>query len=319
VTAAAPVDVSRPARRQRPYALLVLAVACVSVGSIFVRLAHAPALAVAFNRIFLASLVVAPFAAPSLARAWPAIAGRHRAVLLASGLSLGLHFATWISSLSFTSVAASVLLVNTAPLFTLGFSWWLLAERAEHARSDGPRHHQCGRRGLDGRELRRQQRHVVQRHGLIAAGDWAKGTNSLTGDLLALAGAVTMSLYHVIGRGLREALPLPAYILGVWSTAAATLAVLAAAARVPLFGYPLPTLGAFLALALVPTVLGHGLVNRSLRRIPAPTVGLFLLGEPLGASALAYAVFGEVPGPLTLAGGVLVLAALVVVVRSEPA
>ncbi|PYQ50593.1 MAG: hypothetical protein DMF78_15355 [Acidobacteria bacterium] len=88
---------------------------------------------------------------------------------------------------------------------------------------------------------------------------------------------------------------------------------------VPLFGYPLPTLGAFLALALVPTVLGHGLVNRSLRRIPAPTVGLFLLGEPLGASALAYAVFGEVPGPLTLAGGVLVLAALVVVVRSEPA
>ena len=95
--------------------------------------------------------------------------------------------------------------------------------------------------------------------------------------------------------------------------------MLAAAALVPLFGYPLPTFGAFLSLALVPTVLGHGLVNRSLRCIPAPTVGLFLLGEPLGASALAYAVFGEVPGPLTLAGGVLVLAALVVVVRSEPA
>ena len=67
--------------------------ACVSVGSIFVRLAHAPALAVAFNRIFLASLVVAPFSASSLWRAWPALAGRHRAVLLASGLSLGLHFA----------------------------------------------------------------------------------------------------------------------------------------------------------------------------------------------------------------------------------
>ena len=299
MTAAAPVDVSRPARRQRPYALLVLAVACVSVGSIFVRLAHAPALAVAFNRIFLASLVVAPFAAPSLARAWPAIAGRHRAVLLASGLSLGLHFATWISSLSFTSVAASVLLVNTAPLFTLGFSWWLLAERASAA--------VLAAMGL-----------ALAGAGLIAAGDWQSGPASLIGDALALAGAVTMSLYHVIGRGLREALPLPAYILGVWSTAAATLAVLAAAARVPLFGYPLPTLGAFLALALVPTVLGHGLVNRSLRRIPAPTVGLFLLGEPLGASALAYAVFGEVPGPLTLAGGVLVLAALVVVVRSEP-
>jgi drug/metabolite transporter (DMT)-like permease len=300
VTAAAPVDVSRAARRERPYALLVLAVACVSVGSIFVRLAHAPALAVAFNRIFLASLVVAPFAAPSLARAWPAIAGRHRAVLLASGLSLGLHFATWIASLSYTSVAASVLLVNTAPLFTLGFSWWLLGERASTA--------VLAAMGL-----------ALAGAGLIAAGDWQSGPASLTGDALALAGAVTMSLYHVIGRGLREALPLPAYILGVWSTAAATLAALAAAARVPVLGYPPRTLAAFFALALVPTVLGHGLVNRSLRRIPAPTVGLFLLGEPIGASALAYAVFGEVPGPLTVAGGALVLAALVVVVRSEPA
>jgi drug/metabolite transporter (DMT)-like permease len=300
VTAASPVDVSRPERPERPYALLVVAVLCVSVGSIFVRLAHAPALAVAFNRIFLASLVVAPFAAPSLARAWPALAGRHRAVLLASGVSLGLHFATWIASLSFTSVAASVLLVNTAPLFTLGFSWWFLAERVSTA--------VLAAMGL-----------ALAGAGLIAAGDWRSGTASLTGDALAIAGAATLSLYHVIGRGLREALPLPAYILGVWSTAAATLAVLAAAARVPVLGYPLRTLGAFLALALVPTVLGHGLVNRSLRRIPAPTVGLFLLGEPLGAAALAYAVFGEVPGPLTVAGGVLVLAALVVVVRSEPA
>ena len=94
---------------------------------------------------------------------------------------------------------------------------------------------------------------------------------------------MTLSLYHVIGRGLREALPLSAYVFGVWATAAATLAVLAAVARSPVFGYPLRTFGLFLALALVPTVIGHGLVNRSLRRIPAPTVGLFLLGEPIAA------------------------------------
>ena len=134
-----------------------------------------------------------------------------------------------------------------------------------------------------------------------------------------LAGAVTLSLYHVIGRGLRDALPLSAYVLGVWSTAAATLAVLAASARVPVFGYPPRTFALFLALAVVPTVIGHGLVNRSLRHIPAPTVGLFLLGEPIAASILAYAVFGEMPGALTLAGGVLVLAALALVVQSEGA
>ena len=284
---------------ERGYGLLILAVLCVSVGSIFVRLAAAPALAVAFNRIFLASVVVAPFAAPSLARAWPVLTARHRLILLASGVSLGVHFATWIASLSYTSVAASVLLVNTAPLFTLFFSWWFLGERASKA-------------------VLIAMAVALTGAALIAAGDWGDGgAASLKGDALAVAGAVTMSLYHVIGRGLRDALPLPAYVLGVWSTAAATLAVLAATARVPVFGYPPRTFALFLALAVVPTVVGHGLVNRSLRHIPAPTVGLFLLGEPIAASILAYAVFGENPGALTIAGGVLVLAALALVVRSE--
>jgi drug/metabolite transporter (DMT)-like permease len=284
---------------ERGYGLLILAVLCVSVGSIFVRLAAAPALAVAFNRIFLASVVVAPFAAPSLGRAWPTLSSRRRLILLASGISLGVHFATWIASLSYTSVAASVLLVNTAPLFTLFFSWWFLGERASKA-------------------VLVAMAVALAGAALIAAGDWGDGgTASLKGDALALAGAVTLSLYHVIGRGLRDALPLSAYVLGVWSTAAATLAVLAASARVPVFGYPARTFALFLALAVVPTVIGHGLVNRSLRHIPAPTVGLFLLGEPIAASILAYAVFGEMPGLLTIAGGVLVLAALALVVRSE--
>jgi len=284
---------------ERGYGLLILAVLCVSVGSIFVRLAAAPALAVAFNRIFLASAVVAPFAAPSLARAWPVLTARRRLILLASGVSLGVHFATWIASLSYTSVAASVLLVNTAPLFTLFFSWWFLGERASKA-------------------VLIAMAVALTGAALIAAGDWGDGgAASLKGDALAVAGAVTMSLYHVIGRGLRDALPLPAYVLGVWSTAAATLAVLAATARVPVFGYPPRTFALFLALAVVPTVVGHGLVNRSLRHIPAPTVGLFLLGEPIAASILAYAVFGENPGALTIGGGVLVLAALALVVRSE--
>ena len=288
-------------KAERGYGLLILAVLCVSVGSIFVRLANSPALAVAFNRIFLASVVVAPFAAPSLVRAWPVLTARRRLVLLASGISLGVHFATWIASLSYTTVAASVLLVNTAPLFTLFFSWWFLGERASKA-------------------VLVAMAVALTGAALIAAGDWGDGgTASLKGDVLAVAGAVTLSLYHVIGRGLRDALPLSAYVLGVWSTAAATLAVLAAGARVPVFGYPPRTFALFLALAVVPTVIGHGLVNRSLRHIPAPTVGLFLLGEPIAASILAYAVFGETPGLLTIAGGVLVLAALALVVRSEGA
>jgi drug/metabolite transporter (DMT)-like permease len=86
---------------------------------------------------------------------------------------------------------------------------------------------------------------------------------------------------------------------------------------VSLIGYPPRTYAFLLALAVVPTLGGHGLVNRSLRLLPAPTVGLFLLGEPVGATTLAYLLFHEVPSVWTLAGGAVVLAALTLLVRGE--
>lgn len=282
------------------YGLLALAVLCISVGSIFVRFAAAPPLAVAFYRITLATLIVAPFAAPSAARAWPVLSSRRRLAVVGSGIALGLHFATWIASLSFTSVAVSVLLVNTAPLFTLAFSRLALGEAVAPA-------------------VGVAMAVAFTGAALIAAADWSDAAGSLLGSGLALAGAVTLSAYHVVGRGLRDALPLPAYVLGVWAAAAATMAVLVVVAGVAFTGYPARTYGWLLALALVPTVAGHGLVNLSLRSFPAPTVGLFLLGEPVAASALAYAFFDERVGPVTLAGGALVMAALGIVVRSEAA
>ena len=284
----------------RPFALLALAVLCVSVGSIFIRLAAAPPLAVAFYRITLATLIIAPFAVGSAARAWPVLSSRRRLAVIASGGALGLHFATWIASLSFTSVAASVLLVNTAPIFTLAFSRLVLREAVAPA-------------------VAVAMAVALAGAALIAAADWAQSATSLLGSGLALAGAVTLSAYHVIGRGLRDALPLPAYVLCVWAGAAATLGLLVGVAGVPITGYPARTFAWLLALAVVPTVFGHGLVNLSLRAFPAPTVGLFLLGEPVAAAALAYAVFDERPGALTLAGGLLVVTALAIVVRSEAA
>lgn len=274
-----------------PYFPLALAVVFVSFGSVLIRLAGAPPLAVSFYRIALAALCFAPFALGDVRRAWVTLTKPRRAILAASGIALALHFATWVASLSYTSVAASVLLVNTAPLFAVGFSRVFL-----HERVSGVVLTAIGLAFLGA--------------GLIAVGDWTGTAGSLGGILLALVGAVTLAAYHVIGRGLREALPLRAYVFGVWSVAALTLAVVCVAGRVPLGGFSPKTWLCFLALALVPTLAGHGLVNKSLRALPAPTVGLFLLGEPLGASALAWAVLGEVPGAWTLAGGFVVLIAL---------
>lgn len=277
-----------------PYLVLSLAVVFVSFGAILVRLADAPALAVSFYRVALASLFLLPFAASPARRCWPELSRRQGLVLVGAGIALALHFATWIASLSYTSIASSVLLVNTAPLFTVVLSRLFLHERPSGV-------------------VMIAIPVALAGAALIALGDHAATPGSLFGNLLALAGAVTVAAYQVIGRGLRGALPLNAYVLGVWGSAALALAGLAAASGVPLGGYDSRTWAAFVALALVPTLGGHGLVNKSLRSLPAPTVGLFLLGEPVGATVMGWLLFAEVPGPWTLVGGVIVLAALALV------
>ena len=274
-----------------PWLTLSLAVVFVSFGAILVRVAAAPALAVSFYRVALASLILLPFAARDAGRSWPALDVRRRLLLVAAGLALALHFATWIASLSYTSVASSVLLVNTAPLFTLVLSQLFLGERAPAV-------------------VKAALPVALAGAALIAFGDWTGSPGSLFGNALAVAGAIAVAIYQVIGRAMRAALPLNAYVLAVWATAALTLAAMTVSLDVPLGGYGRLTWLAFVALAVVPTVGGHGLVNKSLRSLPAPTVGLFLLGEPVLASLFAWMLFAEAPGPWTLAGGVVVLSAL---------
>jgi drug/metabolite transporter (DMT)-like permease len=283
-----------------PWLTLSLAVLFVSFGAVLVRLAAAPPLAVSFFRVALASLLLLPFAGRQARRSWPALAPRQRFLLLAAGLALALHFATWIASLSYTSIASSVLLVNTAPLFALALSHLFLREEVPGV-------------------VKAALPVAFAGAAVIALGDWTGSPGTLGGNALAVAGAVTLAVYQVIGRGLRSALPLDAYVLGVWATAAAALGAMALASGVPLTGYDRRTLLVFLALAVVPTIGGHGLVNRSLRSLPAPTVGLFLLGEPVLASVLAWLVFREVPGLSTLAGGAVVLAALALVLARRRA
>jgi drug/metabolite transporter (DMT)-like permease len=283
-----------------PYLTLLLAVVFVSFGAPLVRLAPAPPLAIAFFRVGLASILLAPFALGGLRRSWPSLDRRSRVSVVLSGIALALHFATWIASLSYTSIASSVLLVNTAPLFAIVLSRIFLGERTPAI-------------VLLAMPL------ALGGAALIAFADWTGSPGTLVGNLLALAGAATLAAYHVVGRGMRGALPLDAYVLAVWATAALALLALCLGFGVPLRGHSAQAWLAFLGLALVPTLGGHGLVNRSLRALAAPTVGLFLLGEPVGASILAWLLFGEVPARWTLAGGVLVLAALVLVlVKSHP-
>lgn len=274
--------------------MLSCALVGVSFGSIFVRMADAEPLAVAVWRMTLAACLVSLPAwltwAPQRLKLRPLCAA------VAAGGLLALHFATWISSLQFTTVANSVLLVNTAPVFLVALLWL------------------AGTRPAAG---------TLAGVGLAALGAVILGLPSLDdagtllGNLLALAGAVCMAGYLLLAREAQRALSYLPFVSLAWCSAALVLWVAVLAGDVQWSGFDPKTWWMLAGLALVSQLIGHGGYNWSLRVLPPAVVAIALTGEPVVASVLAWLMLEEVPGPATVAGGALVMAAIVLVVRSE--
>jgi drug/metabolite transporter (DMT)-like permease len=263
-----------------------------SWGGPLVRYATAPSLAVAawrvaFSVLFIAVIVVAR----DRGRAIRSLSGRDWAMAATAGCFLAAHFWSWIASLSYTTVASSVVLVSTQPVFVALLSVAMLKER--------PSARQWAGIGV-----------AVGGAAVIGWGDFAGGPEPLLGDLLAVAGAVFVSIYYVIGRSVRQRLDLWSYIAVVYGVAAAVL--LGGAALHPdvaVTGYPGTDWLVFLALAAGPMMIGHTGVNYALRYLPAYVANLALLGEPIGATLLAWWLPGirERPSMQLLAGGALIL------------
>ncbi len=271
---------------------LALAVVSVSWASILVRLSDAPSLGIAFYRLLFSVILLLPWALSSR----ESVSARTYALAAAAGVLLALHFATWITSLRFTSIASSVVIVTTQPVFTAAFGPYLLQEKP-------------GGRGIAAMAL------ALAGTAVLAGGDLAVGRRALVGDLLALAGAVTASAYFMIGRRVRERIGFPRYLLLVNSVSAATLLALALASKATLTGYPAATWGWLLLLAAGPHLMGHGLLNWSVRRLPAFTVNMAVLGEPVLATVYAAFLFHEVPGPAFYAGALLIGGGIVLATR----
>jgi drug/metabolite transporter (DMT)-like permease len=283
------------ARPLLPLLVLAAALAGVSFGSIFVRLAAAPALAIALWRMTLASAVVVPagFVAGGGARR---AMRRDWALAAAAGGLLALHFGTWITSLQFTTVAASVLLVNTAPVF-VALLMWLTGQRP------GPRTWIAVALGVAGA-------------GVIAApaGD---GQGALLGNLLAVGGAVAMAGYLLLAREAQRAIPYLPYVAVAYGTAAAVLWVAVLWSGTPWRGFGAGTWAALAAMAVVSQLVGHGGYNWSLRHLNPAFVSIALTGEPVLASLLAWWLLGEALTPRILLGGGLVIAAILVAARAR--
>jgi drug/metabolite transporter (DMT)-like permease len=283
-----------------PGLVLFLSVAAISWAAPLVRFTEAPALVISFWRLaFSVVLIAMVLTARGEWRALGRLRPAEWGIALLAGVFLAGHFVAWIASLALTTVAASVAIVSTAPIWVAVIGVVALGEHPS-------------RRQWLGVLL------AVAGTAWIGWGDFRGGEDALRGDLLALLGAVLVAAYYVIGRRLRRRIDIWPYVAVVYGCATLVLLMAAAAAAVPLVqGHGRVDWTVFLALAVGPMMIGHTGQNWALRYLPAYVVNLSLLGEPIGATLLAWLLpaIAEVPPLQTLMGGALILTGILLGMR----
>jgi drug/metabolite transporter (DMT)-like permease len=280
--------------------LLAAGVAAVSFAAIFIRYADAPALTIAFYRQAMAAAVVLPLVLTRRRAELRRMTRSQVAVAAGSGALLALHFATWIPSVKLTTVAASVVLVTSSPIFVALASRALFGDQVSGVTLGGIL------AGLAGAAI-------------ISGGDFAVSSRALAGDLLAVAGALAGGGYFLAGRRLRQDVSLLTYVGVVYTTCAVLLWPVAALSGGRLTGFDGRTWAMFALLALVPQVFGHTVFNYVLKDVSATVVTISIMGEPIGSTLLALAFFGEVPPWTAVVGGALILAGIYVAVTAQTA
>ena len=282
----------------RLFLFLSIGISAASTASIFIKLCDAPALIISAYRMVLASLILFPFAYHR--RVWKGWSRSEIGWLILSGFFLSLHFAFWIGSLKYTSVASSVVLVSTHPIFVGVGSWFLLKEH-------------LGVKLVSGICL------SVLGSGLIGYGDMSLSKGALFGDGLALLGALTVSGYFLVGRKMRKGQDLLSYVFPVYSTSAVVLILFAILWQNPFFGYKPSTYLLFLLLALIPQLIGHTTFNWALKYIPASMVAITILGEPVGSTILAYFILEEKLSTWKVLGGISIFIGILIALWRSPA
>jgi drug/metabolite transporter (DMT)-like permease len=283
-----------------------VAVAAFSWAGPLVRFTEAPALAISLWRLLMAVAVLVVVVSLRKegwgplrdlpARAW--------GLGVMAGVLLALHFWSWIASVQYTSIASSVVLVSTQPLFVALLSAAFLAENPRRGEWTG-------------------MLIAVAGAAWIGWGDFTLGGTALFGDALALAAALLAAIYYIVGRSLRAYVDIWTYVLVVYGTAATVLlaAVLLHPGVSLVQGYEGRDWLVFLALALGPMLLGHTGVNYALRYVRAYLANLAVLGEPVGATLIAWLLpaIAERPSSSTLVGGGLILLGIAVALKRGPA
>ncbi|TFG10922.1 DMT family transporter [Candidatus Thorarchaeota archaeon] len=283
--------------RPRIALLLILSVSMVSSASILIRLSQSHPLVIVFWRTLLGAILMASLglirgdytrqARDTVRQNWK--------WFVTIGLFLCLHFSAWFTSLFLTTVAASVVLTDSSPIFTALLSTFVLKEK-------------LGAKSWAGTLI------AVLGAILLAWGDLTStGYGALSGDLLALLSALFLALYFIGGRRFARGVPITVYTSIVYATASLFTLVLCLLQGVNVVVLESTEMILFLALAIFPTVLGHSVNNYLLTLVPAYLVSAAVLGEPIGATLLAAAILNEIPPPITFVGFLVILAGIALV------
>jgi len=273
------------------YLVLLIGVIAISFAAVFIRLTDAPPIIIAAFRMAIATLLFIPISFNDIRYRYSSIHRRDIFIVMFAGLLLALHFALWITSLKYTSVASSVILVTSHPAFVAILSYILFGEKLTWPSIIGI---------------------MTAFAGMIIINyqHFNGYSSALAGNIMALGAGFAMGGYLVIGRSLNRRLKPGLYILMVYGASAFLLIISALLMGETFIGYEPKTYLLMLSIAIIPQFIGHSCLNLSVRHLSATVVSVAILGEPVGASALAWLILGSIPVIYEITGGLLVIAGI---------
>lgn len=274
-------------------------IVAISFASIFIKFCDdVPSIMIATYRLTISSIILLTIAKGRGIR-FTSFSKKQLLIGVLGGFFLSLHFSFWISSLKFTSVASSVVLVTTNPIFVGLFSYLLFREKQPPElilgiilSFSGSVILAIGDSGLQGLSI--------------------QNPSFLLGDVLALLGAIMTSGYLMVGSKLREEMDVLSYISVVYTFSACFLLIASVSWGIPFTGYKASSYLYMALLAIVPQLIGHTAINWSLKHLKTSMVAITILGEPIGASILAYIIFRETIKSFQGIGIVLIFLAIII-------
>lgn len=297
-----------------PFLAISIGILAVSTSALFIRYAQTEvnSLVISAYRLTIATLILAPIALWKYREELLRLSKKELKLGILSGVFLALHFATWISSLEYTTVASSVVLVSTTPLWVALFSPITIKEPITRMVVIGMSVAMIGTFivGLSD---------VCQINmGLTcpSASDFFQG-QAFFGDLLALIGAWMAAGYVLIGRKLRKKLDLISYIFLVYGIASIILIILVIGTKQQLIGFSNQIYLWLFLLAVLPQLIGHSIFNWALGYLSAGFVSITLLGDPIASVIIAYIFLSEIPGPIKIFGAILILGGIIIASKNK--